>query len=90
MFIVSRKIAEAPERITALQTDYVAAWNQESGTTDKMQGFSPSALTHFINRLYRKLKPIIPWRICEWGERRHKLKTHYTLVKDFANLQKNY
>jgi hypothetical protein len=44
----------------------------------------------FIGCLYEKIKSVLLRRICEWGERKNKLRgKHYTLVKIFQNNIKN-
>ena len=71
MFIVSRKIADVPDVISALQSDYVDKWNNTGEQT-------------FVERLYGKTKKFIPGSICRYGERKYKFKKNYKLVKDFS------
>jgi hypothetical protein len=88
MVVVSQKIDHVPTIVTALQSDYVEAWEQKQPNVNKSQPSTPP-LINVISAIYKKIKRFLPWRIREWGERQNKLRTTYKKVKHFADQQKN-
>lgn len=83
MFIISEKTADIPDVITAFQSDYVEVWNN---STPPPANRSKTISCEYI---YGKIKRFIPRKICEWGERRNKLRNkHYIPVKKFSNQHK--
>lgn len=84
MLIISEKIGDVPDFITALQSDYVDVWGTQENRNLGERRNSQS----FVSYIYRKTKRFIPRGVCEWGERKRKLKTHYILIREFTNQHK--
>ncbi|MDR1983082.1 MAG: hypothetical protein LBQ08_04800 [Holosporaceae bacterium] len=49
MIVISQKIDHVPQTISALQSDYVEAWEQKTGNVNKTQSFTPPP----INKYYK-------------------------------------
>jgi SAM-dependent methyltransferase len=75
MFVVSRKIANVPDVISAMQSDYVDRWNDTTHVGRKRT---------FVGCVYEKIKGYLPVKFCRYAERRNKFKQHFKLVKDFS------